>query len=222
MDELSNLSAAQCASIAAITKNPTAYNPYTNPEQHLQRRNWILKLMHDQGKLTDAEYEAARTAPLVLAEEAEKEVVTHTSNNSYFTDAVFEAVTQQLMADRGLTQKEAHSLIYNGGLRIYATVNPFIQQEMEKIMLNADDAIPALWREEKVAAKTSAGEDVDPTTIENIVANEDGTYKPAPTPTAALCITAGSAPRPPCSPWTTRATCWRWWGGLAKRTRTWG
>lgn len=177
VDELSNLSAAQCASIAAITKNPTAYNPYTNPEQHLQRRNWILKLMHDQGKLTDAEYEAARTAPLVLAEEAEKEVVTHTSNNSYFTDAVFEAVTQQLMADRGLTQKEAHSLIYNGGLRIYATVNPFIQQEMEKIMLNADDAIPALWREEKVAAKTSAGEDVDPTTIENIVANEDGTYK---------------------------------------------
>ena len=32
-------------------------------------------------------------------------------------------------------KKEAHSLIYNGGLRIYATVNPFIQQEMEKIML---------------------------------------------------------------------------------------
>ena len=177
IENLADLSAAQCASIAAITKNPTAYNPYTNPEQHLQRRNWILKLMHDQGKLGDQEYEAARTAPLVLAEEAEKEMVTHTSNNSYFTDAVFEAVTEQLMADRGLTEKEAHSLIYNGGLRIYATVNPFIQQEMEKIMLNADDAIPALWREEKVAAQTNTGEDIDPTTIENIVTNEDGTYK---------------------------------------------
>src|SRR5699024_11242183 len=35
---VSDLNLAECASIAAITKNPTKYNPATNPEEHILRR----------------------------------------------------------------------------------------------------------------------------------------------------------------------------------------
>ena len=173
IEDLAQLSAAECASIAAITKNPTGYNPYTNPEQHLQRRNWILQLMHEQGKLTDSEYNDAVASPLVLAEEKEAEVVTTSSNNSYFADAVYKMLQQQLQDELGYTAAEAHNLIYNGGLRIYTTMDPYIQEEMEKIMLNADDAIPALWHEEEILQSQVP----EPSELENIVVNDDGTYK---------------------------------------------
>ena len=173
VENLADLSPAECASIAAITKNPTGYNPYTNPEQHLQRRNWILQLMHEQGKLTDSEYNEAVSSPLVLAEEKEADVITTSSNNSYFADAVYKMLLQQLQDELGYTAAEAHNLIYNGGLRIYTTMDPYIQEEMEKIMLNADDAIPALWHEEEVLQSQVP----DPAELENIVVNDDGTYK---------------------------------------------
>ena len=171
--DLSELSAAECASIAAITKNPTRYNPYTNPERHLQRRNWILSLMNKQGKLSDVEYEQAKNSPLRLAEEVVEDVVTRTSNNSYFADAVFEQLMDQLQEEKGYSYDEAYNLVYNGGLRIYTTMDPFIQAELEKIMLNEDEAIPAHWREEEIVL----GPKQDPDDIENLVMNEDGTYK---------------------------------------------
>lgn len=172
-EDLSELSAAECASIAAITKNPTRYNPYTNPENHLQRRNWILKLMNEQGKLGDAEYQEALNEPLRLAESVEDDVVTHTSNNSYFMDAVYEQLKQQLQDDLGYTAEEAHNLIYNGGLRIYTTMDPVVQFEMEKIMLNEDESMPAHWREQEI----KLGPEQNPDDVENLVRNEDGSYK---------------------------------------------
>src|SRR5699024_1338038 len=67
-DDLSQLTAAECASIAAITKSPNTYNPYKNPEEHLQRRNVMLENMYEQGHLTEEEYNEAVNSPLVLAE----------------------------------------------------------------------------------------------------------------------------------------------------------
>ena len=172
-EDLSELTAAECASIAAITKNPTGYNPYTNPEKHLQRRNWILTLMHEQGKLTDAEFEEAKNTPLVLAEEVQTGVVTHTSKNSYFADAVFEQLMQQFQDEKGYSASQARDMIYNGGLRIYTTMDPRIQSEVEKIMLDEDGAIPAHWREQEI----KLGREQNPDDVDNLVLKEDGSYK---------------------------------------------
>ena len=152
---MSELNLAECASIASITQNPTRYNPITNPEQHLERRNLVLWNMYDQGKITEEEYNEAKNSPLVLAEEEEEAVTTKTSNNSYFTDAVINQLVErhhrQRRQHRHTAAEALDNLIYNGGLRIYATVDPFVQQSMEEVMLNTDDAIfPAYWREAEV------------------------------------------------------------------------
>lgn len=173
-DNLANLSAAECASIAAITKNPTQYNPYTNPEAHITRRNWILHLMNEQGKLSDAAYQDALNESLNLVEEKEQDVVTKSSKNSYFTDAVFTTLVQQLVDEKGYTEGEARNLIYNGGLRIYVTVDTTVQTALERLMLNTDDqTFPAYWREQEYTLT----ENTDLSKIENVVINEGGSYK---------------------------------------------
>ena len=51
--DVSQLTLWECASIASITKNPTNYNPYTNPENLIHRRNFILYNMWQQGVITE-------------------------------------------------------------------------------------------------------------------------------------------------------------------------
>ncbi|MFV0350884.1 MAG: transglycosylase domain-containing protein [Oscillospiraceae bacterium] len=126
------LTLEECASLAAITRNPSRYNPVKNPEVHLERRNYVLYEMFTQGYITEAEYNTAVAAPLALnyqGEDKREEVVT-----SYFTDVVIESVVKELQDQRGLTRKEAVNLLYNGGLRVYTTVVPDLQASMERTM----------------------------------------------------------------------------------------
>lgn len=167
--DVSQLTLAECAAIASITKNPTNYNPYTNPENLINRRNYLLYNMWDQGKISEEEYQAARAEPLVLAEEDQGTTSATTSNNSYFTDALFRELTNEIAEAEGITEAAAQKKIYTGGYTIYATVNPFIQNQMEQVMLNPDDAFfPAGWHEEEVSALSD--DDIP-------VLNEDGTQK---------------------------------------------
>lgn len=55
--ELDKLTAAECASIIAITNSPTYYDPYQNPENNWQRTRDILWFMRNQGYLTEAQYQ---------------------------------------------------------------------------------------------------------------------------------------------------------------------
>ena len=102
---------AECASIAAITKNPRRYNPETNPEELLVRRNDILYFMYQQGKLGEEEFKAASNEPLVLADNAALEqTVTHSSNNSYFADQVFVELTKDIMEKEGCSEAAARNI----------------------------------------------------------------------------------------------------------------
>ena len=48
----SELSLTQCAALAAITKNPTGYDPYEYPDSNLERRNGVLSEMRNNGYIT--------------------------------------------------------------------------------------------------------------------------------------------------------------------------
>lgn len=161
---------AECASIAAITKNPRRYNPETNPEELLVRRNDILYFMYQQGKLGEEEFKAASNEPLVLADNAALEqTVTHSSNNSYFADQVFVELTKDIMAKEGCSEAAARNIIYTGGLRVYTTVDPQIQTQMELLMLNEDDKwFGAYWHQEEVSSLSDT--DIP-------VYNDDGSLK---------------------------------------------
>ena len=166
--DVSQLTLWECATIASITKNPTNYNPYTNPENLINRRNFLMYNMWQQGIITEQEYRDAAAQPLVLAEEdASRNKAASTT--SYFTDALFNEVVKDIMVKENVEESVAQKMLYSGGLTIEATVDPNLQRTMEQLMRNEGDAyFPAGWHEEEV---TSISED------DQQVFNEDGTPK---------------------------------------------
>ena len=164
--DVSQLTLWECASIASITKNPTNYNPYTNPENLINRRNFLMYNMWQQGVISEEEYRNAAAQPLVLADNSGKKT---TSTTSYFTDALFSELVQDIMAKEGIDESAAQKLLYTGGFTIEATVNTKVQSAMENLMLNTGDAyFPAGWHEEEVTSLSD--DDVQ-------VMNADGTPK---------------------------------------------
>ncbi len=133
--EVGELTIAECATIAAITKNPTAYNPRTNPEKNIGRRNDVLYEMHKQALITDAEYEAALATPLVVSEKTNVGTSAKKTYNNWAVDKVVEDVISDLSRKLEITREEATRMLYNDGLTIYATFNPKIQDEMQKVAL---------------------------------------------------------------------------------------
>lgn len=149
-----DLTLAECATLASITKNPTKYNPATNPEELIKRRNHVLYEMYTQGYITEAEFNAAKAETVTLTEKTSTtENATRSSSNSWFTDALYTQLLSQLQEDLNYTADEAKELIFSGGLRIYSTVDPTVQEGVEKTMYNEDDLIPALWHEEPVCLR---------------------------------------------------------------------
>lgn len=166
--DVSQLTLWECATIASITKNPTNYNPYTNPENLINRRNFLMYNMWQQGIITEQEYRDAAAQPLVLAEE-DASRNNAASTTSYFTDALFNEVVKDIMVKENVEESVAQKMLYSGGLTIEATVDPKLQRTMEQLMRNEGDAyFPAGWHEEEV---TAISED------DQQVFNEDGTPK---------------------------------------------
>ena len=131
---------AEAASIAAITKNPSRFNPYTNPEEHLKRRDDIILFMQQQGYITQAEAEAAWATPLNLVEKTTDENAAVQTDYSWFTDYLIEEVIADLVEANPLNRDDwnreaANDYLHNGGLRIYATVDPEVQSVIENVWL---------------------------------------------------------------------------------------
>lgn len=162
-----DLTLSECAVLASITKNPTSYNPFTNPENLITRRNHVLYEMWTQGYITEDEYNSACAETITLTETSSSaENATRSSQNSYFTDALYYELLGDLQEKLNMTEDEARSMIFNGGLRVYSTVDPEVQTAIENAMYDADGVIPALEHEEAVClrdypADTSSWDDVE-------------------------------------------------------------
>lgn len=149
-----DLTLPECAVLASITNNPTKYNPFTNPENLIDRRNHVLYQMWTQGYITEDEYNSACAETITLAETSSTtENVTRSSQNSYFTDALYYELLNDLQEKLNMTADEAKSMIFNGGLRVYSTVDPEVQTAIENAMYDAEGVIPALEHEEAVCLR---------------------------------------------------------------------
>src|SRR5213076_722370 len=118
----------EAAMLAALPKLPSYYNPRTHPDRAVRRRNVVLGLMRDQGFLTPEESELWRSYPLVL-----------TSNRTSYGDIApyfVEWLRQQLDARFGRD-------LYEGGLRIYTTLDLDMQEAAERALQSQLDAVEA-------------------------------------------------------------------------------
>ncbi len=127
----SELSAAEAASIAAVTNAPATYDPRKKPEKHLERRDLVLSVMHDCGYLSSMEYESALGTPLSLVPQKE------TPPASWYAETVITDVTNALKEEKGFTKEAATRLLYSGGLRIYTCMDPRLQATLEGYFADA-------------------------------------------------------------------------------------
>ena len=150
--DASQLTLAESATLASIPRSPVAYSPYSNPEKLLERRNWVLGLMLDQERISQADYDAAAAAPLGVRSREEAAAASPRGKvNSYFTDAVFEQLADDIMEKENCGRAAAVTRIRTGGLRIFSTVDLRLQRMLEAFMENdgEDGYFPALWRQEE-------------------------------------------------------------------------
>ncbi|ONI45191.1 hypothetical protein AN642_01765 [Epulopiscium sp. SCG-B10WGA-EpuloA2] len=132
--DVSDLSLAECVVLAGITQSPTALSPINNPEANWAKAKLILSNMVDQGYITEAERQEAlledpyESIPDINEAYIETKVSPHTS----FVDAVIDAVLRDFVEEGGMTTIEASNMLYGGGVQIYTTFTPEIQQVVDR------------------------------------------------------------------------------------------
>ena len=126
--DVGELTLEEAATLAGIIQYPTHFDPIQNPENSKNRRDTVLARMNELGMIDDAAFQEATEKPITLnVTKNRKETAVH----SWFTDAVIEEVINDLCEEKGMSRSAASSLLYNGGLSIYTTVNPAMQADLE-------------------------------------------------------------------------------------------
>ena len=123
-----DLTLSECATIAAITNNPSLYDPIKHPENNIKRRNIVLECMYEQTYITKDEYEDALSQPIKL----DLSVDADRKANSWYIDMVTEDVINDLCAKYGLTPSSASLMLYRGGFKIYTAMDREIQKIVER------------------------------------------------------------------------------------------
>ena len=138
----SELTLSECAVIAAITQNPSRYNPISHPDQNAKRRKTCLENMLRLEFISKEEYDEA------LADNVYDRIESHnidylqnSSSSSFFVDAVQQQVKNDLLAT-GMNETQTEFLLYSGGLRIMTTMDPKIQAIADAEVANPDNYPP--------------------------------------------------------------------------------
>ena len=120
-----DLNVVQSATIAAITKNPNQYDPLVeeNQKESENQRNIVLKLMLQEGYITQDQYTEAVDTPLkdTLKVQAVNVGCQDTGDYAYFCDFVVHRI--QNSEEFGKTRAERNKLLQEGGLKIVTTLD---------------------------------------------------------------------------------------------------
>jgi penicillin-binding protein 1A len=121
----------EAATLAAIISSPSAYDPKYFPENSLTRRNVVLEKMHEQGYVTEAQYEEGIRQALPAPEDIEPPTLD--SKAPYFT-----AWMRQQLVDRYGAAKA-----FFGGLKVKSTLDLRLQEAAEEAVRGQLGYLPA-------------------------------------------------------------------------------
>jgi penicillin-binding protein 1A len=141
------LTLAEAALIAGLVKSPSSYAPTVNLKRAVARRDLVLQAMAASGAITVDESVAARKAPVTLKSALGRD----DPHGAWFK----EEVRRELVARFGLDR------VYEGGLKVYTTVDMPMQQAAELLV---EDALIEV--EDRRDARRKKGEPADPTPLE--------------------------------------------------------
>ncbi len=115
----SDLTLAEAATLCGLPQSPSNYDPLQNPDLATTRRNVVLNRMLTAGDITQEEYDAACAEPM---QTNEGHFFENESSQPYFTDYVKSLLLQDFDQDT----------VFTGGLKVYTTINPGIQDCAER------------------------------------------------------------------------------------------
>jgi penicillin-binding protein 1A len=117
------LTVAEVAYLAALPKEPSALNPFRNHDRAIERRNYVIGRMAEDGYITPEEAQKARSEPLTIKSRAP-------TPNSIAAGFFAEEVRREL-SDRYGEQK-----LYEGGLSVRSTLDPKLQLMARKALVD--------------------------------------------------------------------------------------
>lgn len=117
---LDELSVAELAYLAALPKAPNNYQPNKDYEDAINRRNWVIGRMQEDGYITAEEAETARAEPIKVRERDRSQFI----SAPYFSEQVRREVRKLYGEDS----------LYEGGLIVHASVDAEMQQVAEKAL----------------------------------------------------------------------------------------
>ena len=132
---VNELTIAEAAYLAALPKAPSALHPVRNRDRAIERRNYVIDRLAENGWIKQSEAAAARKEPLVVTNRAN---AAHIFAGEYFAEEV----------RRDIFERYGETKLYEGGLSVRATLDPAIQVMARKTMVaglvNYDEALG--WR----------------------------------------------------------------------------
>ena len=115
------LTLPEAALLAGLPKGPGVYSPINHPERALKRRNLVIDAMLEDGKITAAQAESARSSPLALN-------LQHDPNSlaPYFVEEIRRYLETKYGADQ----------VHEGGLKVYTSLDVDLQKSANQAVLD--------------------------------------------------------------------------------------
>lgn len=131
--DVSELTLAECASIAGITQYPSYYDPFLQPENNKAKQEVVLRKMLELEKITQEEHDQAVAEKLDFKK---GNMQVKVSYQSYMAETVITDAIRLLVDKEGLSETIAKKKIYSGGYQIISTVDPAVQAAIDKVFKN--------------------------------------------------------------------------------------
>ncbi len=132
---VATLNYPEAAVLVGIANAPAKYNPYKYPEACLEKRNKVLYSLYQCSYITEDEYRDYKELDLgVIERKGDNSTI-----NSWFAETVLNELAQDLSNSKNISLSAAIKYVYTGGLSIYSTVSPSLQNILEEYFENEDN-----------------------------------------------------------------------------------
>ncbi|MTT32613.1 PBP1A family penicillin-binding protein [Terrilactibacillus sp. BCM23-1] len=122
----------QAAMLAAMTRNPGYYDPLRQPKHAKQRRDLVLDLMVQHQAISKEEAEKAKEVSIKEMTKGHAKVKQNKTKYSAYVDYLY----KELVEDKKVISAND---FYNGGLKIYTSLDPAIQSRVEEVLDNENN-----------------------------------------------------------------------------------
>ncbi len=120
---LDELTLSEAAYLAGLPKAPNNYHPIRRPQAAIDRRDYVVNRMLDDGHIARQELTAAKSEPIRVRQRGDTEYV---RGGDYFAEAVRRDLQQQFGTDA----------LYRGGLAVRTTLEPELQSIADNVLRN--------------------------------------------------------------------------------------